>query len=501
MSTGIVFLYLGFYNAVYCGVSFFHLHPITLDLTSVLIIVYWISIFAWNGIYGAYLAYKNIFKKVDRCPKACFLTSMIIFLSFIFPMAPLHMVYQDFYLEKQRRKKNVTFSQLCNEPLTNKTARKKLLNAYKECKALETQWKKHQKMRASYLYWDLMLENLPQLILLTILAGSKEMKGVVDPPTFLVITLSWTWQRYSSHLCTIEGPVSLKGKALLFGRICMEIWFRFVALLHLFSPFYDFTPFGFAYMFSRLNYSPGLKEKYGDVFYFPRKAIEVSDMFYHSYVLISLAMLLINFIVDLALFGSKANWRDAFSDAFASLLFPSGIRDWAKPGDDHQRTTKSEIFEDWENFKYKHRHRVLLHLCENIVLTLPEWICLALIFVKAVIFPNFLEIWELFKALLLAGFFFVASYMQILTFDEFNCGFHPYALLLKNSETEPSSESQQDIYPSANHENTFLATFPGYDIFSYELENAVPQNIHRETIVTLSVEDGILSSSQNPIQV
>jgi hypothetical protein len=414
-------------------------------------------------------------------------------------MAPLHMLYQDFYLKKQRRKKNVVFSQLCNVSVMNNTARKKLLNAYKECKALETQWKKHQKMRASYLYWDLMLENLPQLILLTILAGSKEMKDVADPPIFLVITLSWTWQRFSGHLCTIEGPVSLKGKALLFGRICMEIWFRFTALLHLLSPFCDFTSFGLAHMFSRLNYSPGLKEKYGDVFHFPRKAIEFSDMFYYSYVLISLAMLLINFIADLALFGSKANWRDAFSDAFASLLFPSGIRDWAKPGDDHQRTTKSEIFKDWENFKYKHRHRVLLHFCENIVLTLPEWICLISIFVKAVIFPNLLEILELITALLLPGFFFVATYMQILTFDGFNRCFHPYALLLENSETEPSSESQEDI--SANHENTFLATFPEYDIFSYELGNAVPQNIHRETIVTPSVEDGILSSSQNPIQV
>jgi len=413
-------------------------------------------------------------------------------------MAPLHMLYQDFYLKKQRRKKNVIFSQLCNVSVMDKTARKKLLNAYKECKALETQWKEHQKMRACYLYWDLMLENLPQLLLLTILAGSKEMKGVVDPPIFLVITLSWSWQRFSGHLCTIEGPVSFEGKALLFWRIWTEILFRFTALLYLFSTFHDFTPFGLALMLSRLNYSPGLKEKYGDVLYFPRKAIELSDMFYYSYVSISLAMLLINFIVDLALFGSKANWRDAFSDAFASLLFPSGIRDWAKPGENHQRSTKSEIFEDWENFKYKHRHRVLLHFCENIMLTLPEWIGLALIFD---IFLNLQEISELIIALFLAGFFFVATYMQIFTFDKFNCDFHPYALLLKNSETEPSSESQEDIYLSANHENTFLATFPEYDIFSYELENAVPQNIHRETIVTLSVEDGILSSSQNPIQV
>jgi hypothetical protein len=139
-----------------------------------------------------------------------------ILLSCIFQFAPLYLIFEEFNLQKQRRSEKKAFGQLCQEPQLTCEKRLQLVELFKKRRQLDVRWKALQKLRADYYLWDQIMENMPQLILLTIITNGKDSKNIIGRVSLMLTFLTWGWQRFQGYICTVEG--SLRSSSRI--RLC-----------------------------------------------------------------------------------------------------------------------------------------------------------------------------------------------------------------------------------------------------------------------------------------
>jgi hypothetical protein len=364
---GVVFLYLGIGVAFYNASSFLYLHPLTLDWTSCMIVLYCCSIFFSNGCYGISLVWRELSLKfghrsTQQKVRLVIASFFFILLSCIFQFAPLYLIFEDFNLQEQRRSEKKAFGKLCQEPQFTCEKRLQLVELFKKRRQLDVRWKALQKLRADYYLWDQIMENMPQLILLIIITNGRDFERNKMGGASLILTIfTWGWQRFLGYICTVEGSLSSKFISRLLLLFCFgpPFLFYYLALVQGLL-----APSGY----SAYSYINGLEKNS-----LTHNAVFFMDKFYIHQTCLLLAFLL--HFGGIVWINSDLSWDQIFKEVFATILFIFPNKDWMKTQEETPRTTKEECLQDWLKFKRKLMYLTRIHIVKCFLVLFREIVC------------------------------------------------------------------------------------------------------------------------------